>query len=243
MMTPVTYELRAVCQRVSDSFALEIDSLTIHTGETLCLVGPTGAGKSTLLRLLTGLVAPSSGSMTFQGHPLELGCVPLAALRRIATAHQSPLLLSETVRTNVEFGLRVRGVTQVRERADRVLEALGLHSLARQDARTLSGGQRQLVAIGRALVIEPEVLLLDEPTSHLDPANVARVESLIQDQKQRTRMTIVWVTHNLFQAQRMATRVGLVLSGRMVEVASKEEFFDHPADVRTSAFIHGKMVY
>ena len=243
MMSPVTYELRAVCQRVSDSFSLEIDSLTIHSGETLCLVGPTGAGKSTLLRLLTGLVVPSSGSIAFQGQPLELGHVPLPSVRRIATAHQSPLLLSETVRTNVEFGLRVRGVTHVRERADRILESLGLHSIAQQDARTLSGGQRQLVAIARALVIEPEVLLLDEPTSHLDPANVARVESLIQKQKQHTGMTLVWVTHNLFQARRMATRVGLVLSGRVVEVASTEEFFDRPADERTSAFIHGKMVY
>ncbi len=243
MMSPVAYDLRAVCLRVSDSFSLEIDSLTIHTGETLCLVGPTGAGKSTLLRLLTGLAVPFSGSIAFQGQPLELGHIPLPSLRRIATAHQSPLLLSETVRTNVEFGLRVRGVTPVREKADRILESLGLHSIAQQDARTLSGGQRQLVAIGRSLVVEPEVLLLDEPTSHLDPANVARVESLIQAQKQRTGMTIVWVTHNLFQARRMASRVGLVLNGQMVEVASTEEFFDRPADQRTAAFIHGKMVY
>lgn len=243
MMSPATYELQDVRQRVSDSFSLIIDSLTIHTGETLCLVGPTGAGKSTLLRLLSGLVAPTSGNMTFQGRPLKPGQIPLADLRRIATAHQTPLLFSDTVRTNIEFGLRVRGVSAVRDRTDQVLQGLGLHSIAAQDARTLSGGQRQLVAIGRALVIEPEVLLLDEPTSHLDPANVARVESLVQMQKRRTGMTVVWITHNLFQARRMATRVGLVLSGRVIEVAATEEFFERSADERTSAFIHGKMVY
>jgi tungstate transport system ATP-binding protein len=242
-MMSQTYELTAVCQRVSDSFSLVIDSLTIHTGETLCLVGPTGAGKSTLLRLLSGLVAPTSGNLSFQGRPFEPGRIPLTDLRRIATAHQTPQLLSDTVRTNVEFGLRVRGVNAARDRSEHVLEGLGLRSLAEQEARTLSGGQRQLVAIGRALVIEPEVLLLDEPTSHLDPSNVARVESLIQEQKLRTGMTVVWVTHNLFQARRMATRVGLVLSGRIIEVASTEEFFESPANERTSAFIHGKMVY
>lgn len=243
MMSPATYELRAVCQRVSDSFSLVIELLNIHTGETLCLVGPTGAGKSTLLQLLSGLVTPTSGNMSFQGRPFEPGRIPLADLRRIATAHQSPQLLSDTVRTNIEFGLRVRGVYSVRDRTDQVLEGLGLRSIAEQDSRTLSGGQRQLVAIGRALVIEPEVLLLDEPTSHLDPANVARVESLIHEQKRRTGMTVVWVTHNLFQARRMATRVGLVLSGQVVEVAATEEFFERPTDERTSAFIHGKMVY
>lgn len=243
MMSPATYELREVCQRVSGSFSLHIDSLTIHTGETLCLVGPTGAGKSTLLKLLSGLVVPMSGTMLFQGRPIEAGGIPLSDLRRIATAHQTPRLLSDSVRANVEFGMRVRGVSAVRDRTDHVLEGLGLLSIAEQDARTLSGGQRQLVAIGRALVIEPEVLLLDEPTSHLAPAHVARVESLIQERKRRTGMTIVWVTHNLFQARRMATRVGLVLSGRVIEVASTEEFFEIPADVRTSAFIHGKMVY
>ena len=124
-----------------------------------------------------------------------------------------------------------------------MLERLGLRRLVKQDARTLSGGQLQLLAIGRALVVEPEVLLLDEPTAHLDPANVALVEDVIQEQKQRLGMTVVWATHNLFQARRMASRVALLLSGRLIEVADRKTFFDSPSDERTTAFVQGKMVY
>ena len=237
------YDLDTVSKRQSDSFTLDVGKLVITPGETLCLVGPTGAGKSTLLRLLTGLEMPSSGRITLLGHCNELNETPVESLRRVATVHQRPLMLSESVRYNIEYGLHVRGVTSAHHRSDPMLERLGLRRLVKQDARTLSGGQLQLLAIGRALVVEPEVLLLDEPTAHLDPANVALVEDVIQEQKQRLGMTVVWATHNLFQARRMASRVALLLSGRLIEVADRKTFFDSPSDERTTAFVQGKMVY
>jgi tungstate transport system ATP-binding protein len=240
MNRPLVYDLGDVRKRLGDSFTLEIDTLAVLPGETLCLVGPTGAGKSTLLRLLSGLEMPTSGRIALQGQAIERGDAPLESLRRVTTVHQRPLLLSESVRYNVEYGLRVRGV---RSRSDPILERLGLSRLANQDARTLSGGQIQLVAIARALVVEPEVVLLDEPTAHLDPANVALVEDLVREQKERLGMTVVWATHNLFQARRMASRVGLLLNGRLVEVADTKTFFDGPADERTADFVQGKMVY
>lgn len=243
MNTPPIYDLDAVCKRQSDSFTLDIGKLVIAPGETLCLVGPTGAGKSTLLRLLSGLEMPSSGRIAWRGRPIEGNDVAVESLRRVATVHQRPLMLSECVRYNIEYGLRVRGVKSVHSRSDPMLERLGLSRLVNQDARTLSGGQVQLLAIGRALVVEPEVLLLDEPTAHLDPANVALVENVVQEQKQRLGMTVVWATHNLFQARRMASRVGLLLSGRLIEVADKKTFFDSPTDQRTADFVQGKMVY
>ncbi len=243
MNPPPVYDLETVRKRQSDSFALDIDKLAILPGDTFCLVGPTGAGKSTLLRLLSGLEMPSSGRIALQGRPIEGGDVPVESLRRVVAVHQRPLLLSESVRYNVEYGLRVRGVQSARYRSDPMLERLGLSRLANQDARTLSGGQLQLVAIGRALVVEPEVILLDEPTVHLDPTNVALVENLIQEQKQRVGMTVVWATHNLFQARRMASRVGLLLSGRLIEVADTKTFFNSPTDERTADFVQGKMVY
>ena len=243
MNPPPVYDLDAVRKRQGDSFTLDIDKLAILPGDTLCLVGPTGAGKSTLLRLLSGLEMPSFGRIALQGRPIEAGGIPLESLRRVGTVHQRPLLLSESVRYNVEFGLRVRGMRSPRNRSDSLLERLGLSRLANQDARTLSGGQLQLVAIGRALVVEPEVLLMDEPTAHLDPANVVLVENLIQEQKQRSGMTIVWATHNLFQARRMASRVGLLLNGRLIEVTETKSFFDSPTDERTADFVQGKMVY
>ena len=237
------YDLDTVSKRQSDSFTLDVGKLVITPGETLCLVGPTGAGKSTLLRLLTGLEMPSSGRITLLGNCNEVNETPVESLRRVATVHQRPLMLSESVRYNIEYGLHVRGVTSAHHRSDPMLERLGLRRLVKQDARTLSGGQLQLLAIGRALVVEPEVLLLDEPTAHLDPANVALIEDVIQEQKQRLGMTVVWATHNLFQARRMASRVALLLSGRLIEVADRKTFFDSPSDERTTAFVQGKMVY
>lgn len=243
MNTPPVYDLDAVRKRQSDSFTLEIGKLEISPGETLCLVGPTGAGKSTLLRLLSGLEMPSSGRIGLLGRSNAGNDVSVESLRRIATVHQRPLMLSESVRYNIEYGLRVRGVKSAHKRSDPMLERLGLSRLVNQDARTLSGGQVQLLVIGRALVVEPEVLLLDEPTAHLDPANVALVENVIQEQQQRLGTTIVWATHNLFQARRMASRVALLLSGRLIEVADRQTFFDSPSDERTADFVQGKMVY
>lgn len=243
MKHPPVYSMEAVRKKHSDAFTLEVEHLSVAQGEILCLLGPTGAGKSTLLRLLSGLESPSSGRMTFQGHRTENGDVPLEALRRVAAVDQRPLLLAESVRYNVEYGLRVRGVRNASGRSDSILERLGLSRLAAQDSRTLSGGQLQLVALGRALVVEPAVLLLDEPTAHLDPANVALVEGVVQDRQRHTGMSVVWATHNLFQAKRVATRVGLLLNAALIEVAETSVFFERPSDERTAQFVQGKMVY
>jgi tungstate transport system ATP-binding protein len=243
-MTPTpVYELRAVGKRQSDSFTLTIDELAVIGGETLCLVGPTGAGKSTLLRLLSGLDKPTAGRIALHQQPIGNGEASLETLRRVATVHQRPLLLTATVRYNVEYGLKVRHAQEARDRAREILAALGLSRLASQDARTLSGGQVQLVALARALAVEPAVLLLDEPTAHLDPATVAMVENLVQQERKRLGMTVIWATHNLFQARRMACRVALLLNGQLIEVAETKTFFERANHPRTADFVEGKMVY
>jgi tungstate transport system ATP-binding protein len=243
MTSPAVYELVAVRKMLGASFVLDVGQLQVVPGETLCLVGPTGAGKSTLLRLLSGLDKPSSGLLTCRGRPTGDVEIPLESLRRVAMVHQNPLLLSASVRYNVQYGLKVRGVRPSHDPCEATLAALGLGRLAQQNARTLSGGQVQLVALARALVVEPEILLMDEPTAHLDPANVALAESLVREQKIRLGMTVIWATHNLFQARRMACRVGLLLNGRLIEVADAKTFFERPGDPRTADFVEGKMVY
>ena len=147
------------------------------------------------------------------------------------------------MRLNVEYPLRLRGQSERADKVDAVLDRLGLSQLASQSARTLSEGQTQLVALARALVIEPEVLLLDEPTAHLDPAHVAVVEETIRQIRQERRMTVVWATHNLFQARRVASRTALLLNGQLVEATSTEEFFTNPSDPRAADFVLGRMVY
>jgi tungstate transport system ATP-binding protein len=120
---------------------------------------------------------------------------------------------------------------------------VGLSHLAQANARTLSGGEIQRVALARALVIEPTVLLLDEPTANLDPYNVKLIEQIITEVNREAGTTVVLVTHNVFQAKRLAHRTGLLLEGRLVEIAETATFFSAPTDPRTRAFVQGDMVY
>jgi tungstate transport system ATP-binding protein len=243
MKPPPVYELQGVRKQQGESFVLEISELTVASGETLCLIGPTGAGKTTLLRLLSGLDTPTSGRVLLQGEAMQNGEIPLTTIRQVATVHQRPLLLSDTARYNVEYGPKVRGLHRQDQPIDDILTALAINHLGKQDAHTLSGGQMQLVALARALAIHPSILLLDEPTAHLDPATVALVERVVQEYKQALGMTLIWATHNLFQARRMASRVGLLLNGQLIELADVKTFFDNPKDQRTADFVQGKMVY
>ncbi|MEX2558482.1 MAG: ATP-binding cassette domain-containing protein [Pirellulales bacterium] len=240
-MSTCCYRLHGVSVRHGPSFALDVGELEIPAGEVFCLVGPTGAGKSTLLRLLSLVQPVGTGQVHFFDQRLN-GQMPLAVERRVTMVFQRPLLLSGTVRRSIEYALRLRGAAGPR-RVDEVLDRLGLTELASQSTATLSGGQTQLVALARALVIEPEVLLLDEPTANLDPARVALVEEAVGQANRQRRMTVVWATHNLFQARRVAGRVGLLWEGKLIEVAPPEPFFKSPRAPRPAAVGEGKLVY
>jgi tungstate transport system ATP-binding protein len=242
-MSAAAYELEDVAQNYGGRVVLQIQRLEVAAGEVLGLLGPTGAGKSTLLRLLAGLEVPASGRLVYSGHRLGSRALPAEVRRGVTLVFQRPLLLSGTVRANVEYGLRLRGLGRCAERVRAVLDRLGLSPLAGRQAQTLSGGEVQLVALARALVLEPDVLLLDEPTGHLDPARIALVEEMVGQFQRRHGATVVWATHNLFQARRVAGRAALLLDGRLVEVGPTEEFFDSPRDRRTAAFVRGEMVY
>ena len=230
-------------QKRRKSFALQIEQLGVCDGEILGLLGPTGAGKTTLLRLLAGLTRADHGELYLERTAYSSRELCLAMRRRVTLVHQRPLLLSGTVRFNVAYGLRLRAQHERSAVVDAIMDQLGLTPFASQSASTLSGGQTQLVALARALVIEPNILLLDEPTAHLDPVNVARVEETIHQVRQERRMTVVWATHNLFQARRVASRAALLLNGQLVEVAATNDFFANPSDPRTADFVHGRFVY
>jgi tungstate transport system ATP-binding protein len=207
-------------------------------------VGPSGAGKSTLLRLLNFLERPSQGRIHYQGAVYDATQdMPLDLQRQVTTVFQRPILLNLRVDANVAYGLRLRGGDQVAERVASALQAVGLASLAHQKARTLSGGEAQRVALARAIVLEPRVLLLDEPTANLDPYNVGLIEEIVRRLNAEHGTTTVLVTHNVFQAHRLAHRVGLLLDGRLIELAPTAAFFESPRDARTRAFVRGEMVY
>jgi tungstate transport system ATP-binding protein len=238
------YQIRNLVQIYENRRVLEIEHLDIRTGEVIALVGPSGAGKSTLLRLLNFLEAPTQGTIHYKGIEFNAsGDMPLENRRSVTTVFQRPMLLERSVYDNVAFGLGLRGERDAKERVAAALEEVGLANLARQRARTLSGGEAQRVALARAMVLEPDVLLLDEPTANLDPYNVGLIEAIARRLNQNHGTTLVLVTHNVFQAHRLADRVVFLLDGKQIETAAVQDFFERPQDHRTRAFVNGEMVY
>ena len=212
--------------------ALQGVSLTLHRGERLALVGANGSGKTTLLRLLHGLVAGSGR----QEHGVD-GRKPVLAM-----LFQRPFMLDVSVRRNVLLSLWLRKVPSA-ERAQRCARALarvGLQALAERAARTLSGGQQQRLALARAWALQPDVLLLDEPTASLDPGAKREVEALIEDLVQ-DGVTLVFSTHNLGQAKRLATRVIYLEAGRLVVDLPVLPFFNGPLPAEAALFLKGEL--
>lgn len=244
-MEEVAYRLEGIVKRYGGREVLRIESLSIPLGGIFGLIGPNGSGKSTLLRLLNFLEPPTEGTIVFRGcHcPDGDGRVPLEIRRRVTMVFQRPILLNASVRENVAYGLKVRGEKGIEGRVMEALERVGLTDFADVSARTLSGGEGQRVALARAMVIGPEMLLLDEPTANLDPYNAALIEKIVSDYNREQGTTIVLVTHNVFQARRLAHRAALLLEGRIVEVGEARRLFESPQDPRTGAFVRGEMIY
>jgi tungstate transport system ATP-binding protein len=238
------YFLRDLVKEYGDRRVLEVGSLEIRQGEVFALVGPSGSGKSTLLRLMNFLEKPTSGRLHFRGQECHTGIeAPIELRRKVTTVFQHPMLLNRSVWENVTFGLKLRGERNSKAQVGEALEQVGLIHLAGQRSHLLSGGEAQRVALARAIVLQPDVLLLDEPTANLDPYNVGLIESIIRRLNNERGMTLVLVTHNVFQARRLAHRVAFLLEGRFVEVAEVQQFFESPTDPRTAAFVRGDMVY
>lgn len=238
------YQLEQISKIYNTRTVVEVDKLTIHQGEILALVGPSGAGKSTLLRMLNFLETPTRGKISFHGHEFSAGVeMPLELRRRVTMVFQKPMLLNQSIQANVNFGLGLRGIKHTHDQVMAALDEVGLSQLHGQKARTLSGGEAQRVALARAMVIRPEVLLLDEPTANLDPYNVGLIENIVLQLNRNHHTTLVLVTHNVFQAKRLAQRVIFLLDGKVIEVSDADAFFNRPQDARTAAFVRGEMVY
>jgi tungstate transport system ATP-binding protein len=240
-MTDIAYELRGIVRTYEERTVLRVAALDIREGEILAIIGPNGAGKSTLLRLLNFLEPPDRGDIRYFGRLIEHP-PPLELRRQITMVFQRPVLISGSVRENLAYPLRIRG-EHSRDRIEDLLDRFNLRGMAAEPSRNLSGGEYQRVALARALAASPHVLLLDEPTANLDPHNVGVIEAIVQSVRAAGRTTQVLITHNVFQAKRLADRVAMLLDGDFIEVGSAEHFFDAPKDPRTAAFVRGEMVY
>ncbi|MFN7986291.1 MAG: ABC transporter ATP-binding protein [Thermoanaerobaculia bacterium] len=217
---------------------LSLPRLDVREKEVLAVLGPTGAGKSTLLRVLHFLEKPVSGSLVWRGERVGWPA-PLALRRRIAMAFQDPLLFSGTTADNVAYGLEVRGVdgTAARERVDEALRLLHVGHLAGRQARTLSGGEAQRTALARALVLSPELLLLDEPFAALDaPIRKHLLEELKQVVRARG-ITCVYVTHEQAEAFSFADRLAVLRRGKLLQSGTPGEVLLRPQSRALARFM------
>ncbi|MFU8796035.1 MAG: ABC transporter ATP-binding protein [Dehalococcoidia bacterium] len=238
--SPLMIRIAGLIHRYGKREVLKGLDLSIVRGETFALIGPTGAGKTTLLRLIDLLETPCSGELYFDDRPVPgSGKQRLEMRRRMSLIHQKPQFFSSSVYDNVACGLKWRGKkeTETVKKVRSILETVGLDGYEDRDARTLSGGEAQRVALARALVLEPEVLLLDEPTANLDPVSAAKIERLIQSIAGQRSMTMIMATHDMSQGQYLANRIGVLIDGRLVQTGNAVEVFRSPRSEEVAGFV------
>jgi len=217
---------------------LEIDALDIARGETLTVVGPNGAGKSTLLLALAHLLKPARGDIQFDGKSVSQWN-DLEYRRKISFVFQAPLLMDMSVEQNVALGLKFRGVSkeETQERVGKWINAMGIEPLSKRRASQLSGGEAQRVSLARAFVLEPDLLLLDEPFVALDPPTHAKLLDDLSNILKQDHRTAVFVTHNLREAAKVSHRIAVVIGGVLRQVGTAKQIKSHPADETVRAFL------
>jgi len=221
--------LRDVTVHHKEHVVLQVASLDVYCGEVLAIIGPNGAGKSTLLRIMGMLQRPDKGTVFFRGENALRGD-PLVLRRRIANVFQEPVLLNASVYNNTALGPKLRNVNsrEIERRLRPWLERVGISGLASRTVRTLSGGEAQRTSLTRALVLDPELLLLDEPFSALDqPTRDALLDDL-QEILRGTGTTTVFVTHDRNEAFRLANRLGVMARGELLQLGLTSEVFTCP---------------
>lgn len=214
-------------------------SLTVAEGGLTALLGPSGAGKTTVMRMIAGLLAPDAGDIRLDGRSV----LPLPPERRgvVMVFQNAPLFPHLTLAENVGFGLRMRGLpaATIAKRVGAMLDRVQLSGLGTRRPHQLSGGQQQRGALARALVLEPRLLLLDEPLSNLDAALRDEMRTLIRTLQRETGVSMLVVTHDQSEAVVLADRVALMLDGRLAQEAAPDEIFTRPASVTVARFFGG----
>ncbi|MFB3890172.1 MAG: ABC transporter ATP-binding protein [Candidatus Bathyarchaeia archaeon] len=219
-----------------------LDQVTFEAegGKIVVLIGVNGAGKTTLLRIIAGLEKPEKGTILFNGKAMTD-----SELRQVGTlVFQRTAMFTRSVYDNIAFGLKIRGFQdhEIRERITQALATVGLRSFEKRKAKKTSGGEQQRIALARAFLLEPKILLLDEPTANLDPNSAIIIERVIMNRK-KSDSVIVMATHNLSQAKRLGDEIVHIHGGKIVERAGPDEFFDKPKSEVTRKFINGELEF
>jgi len=224
------YDLRRLKKYYGDRTVLDVEDLGIEEGEITGLLGPNGAGKTTLLKVLSFLLEPTSGDVSFRGSRVDFAGGKLMDLRRkVVLVQQQPLLFTSTVEKNVAFPLRIRKIKKAEQErlVGELLDLVGMSSFRHARAHRLSGGETQRVAIARALACSPEVILMDEPTANVDVENQVVIEQIIQNINQARGISVIFTTHNMIQASRFARKTVFLFDGRVARSTYENLFSGH----------------
>jgi phosphate transport system ATP-binding protein len=248
---PVKFSARGLKLWYGSFQALKSIDVELASCQITALIGPSGCGKSSFLRCLNRMndLIPGGrieGSVLLDGEEVYARAVdPVELRRRVGMVFQRPNPFPKSIFDNIAYGPRLHGLrrrSDLEERVERSLRQAALwdevKDLLNKSALDLSGGQQQRLCIARALAVEPEVLLMDEPCSALDPISTFRIEELMSELKER--YTIVLVTHNMYQASRVSQRTGFFLMGELVEIGDTTQIFETPKDRRTDDYIRGR---
>ncbi len=220
---------------------LDIEDIVFSEGRFHVVMGPNGSGKSTLLGIIAGLTEADGGRVLYNGRHQDF-----EALRRYVTlVMQRAYLFNTNVYNNIAAGLKYRGEDKniIKDRVLEYAEALDLRKFLYRSVQTLSGGEKQRVALARALALRPKLLMLDESTANLDPESIIIIEKVLKDFQGQAEATIIFVTHNVFQAKRLADRAYLLIQGRVIEQGEGKDFFQNPDSELTKGFLGGEIVY
>jgi tungstate transport system ATP-binding protein len=218
---------------------LDIEELSVNRGELFVIIGPNGAGKSTLLRILDLIERPTSGQVLINGEKIDDSSDKLAFRRKMAMVFQDSLLFSGSVSENVAYGLRARKChrTEIAERIEKILAKLDISHLASRKSSELSGGEAQRVSLARALVLEPEILLLDEPLASLDPPTREGLRVDLERLVREEKLTTIYVTHDRTEALMLADRVAVMIDGRILQIGTPDDVFNYPKNEEVAKFV------
>jgi phosphate transport system ATP-binding protein len=253
------FDLHGLTVRYNGKAAVKDVSMGIHANEITALIGPSGCGKSTLIRCLNRMndlipAASVEGQCLYHGHDLYGSDVdPVEVRKRIGMVFQKPNPFPKSIFDNVAFGPRVLGLSDVKERVERALHSAALWDEVKdrldENAYGMSGGQQQRLCIARCIAVDPDVILMDEPCSALDPISTGRIEDLMLELKEQ--YSIVIVTHNMQQAARVSNRTAFLIVeldaeednrwGQLVEYDETDKIFTNPSDRRTEDYVTGKV--
>lgn len=216
-------------------------NFSVKRGECFTIIGPNGSGKTTLLRIIGLLERPTQGKIVYNGKNISnlIKKEIVDYRRKFAFVRQKPVVLNTTVANNIAYGLKIRGINkdEIIAKVKEIIDLVGIRGLANKNARSLSGGEIQRVAIGMNFVLSPEIYLLDEVSANLDPRNSILLDEFITKIKQDKEKTIILSTHDPLEAIKLADRIGVLNNGKFSQIGTPNEIFTSPKDEFTAHFV------